>query len=369
VFADGSAYDGAWAEGVYHGAGTLVQPNGRTFVGEFRKGERHGNGTETDAAGVVIYRGEWIDGVRADQVGLLLASQTEKEQDQQAATPKSPKPSAKTATTTATTPNQKVSAATVVTPDTTVAAVEEDETCHAVVNQPVADVHGNEGKYTGIVSKVTNKPHGTGRLVYADGRRIHEGFWTQGSKEGFGRCLFFPQGDFHEGEYKNNLRHGPGRYQWKDGRSFVGGYLDDLRHGKGVFTYPSGERYDGDFSKGQRHGLGRFEFEDGKGFYKGEWFSGAYHGKGRLVWSNGSVYEGEFCKGAIHGKGVQRSPSGENILQGEWIEGKFQEVQDTLSVSPLEKDERTDLQQTELEDGSVESQSSDSPNGAAMVGQ
>ena len=34
-------------------------------------------------------------------------------------------------------------------------------------------------------------PHGTGRFVYADGRRIHEGC-TQGSNEGAGRCLFFP---------------------------------------------------------------------------------------------------------------------------------------------------------------------------------
>lgn len=67
------------------------------------------------------------------------------------------------------------------------------ENCKAVVDQPLKDAQGNPGRYTGIVSihlletrgrngesassppTLVLKPHGVGRMVYADGLRIHEG--------------------------------------------------------------------------------------------------------------------------------------------------------------------------------------------------
>jgi hypothetical protein len=69
----------------------------------------------------------------------------------------------------------------------------EYENCKAVVDQPLRDAQGNPGRYTGIVSihlldtrglsndegasspTLVLKPHGVGRMVYADGLRIHEG--------------------------------------------------------------------------------------------------------------------------------------------------------------------------------------------------
>jgi len=195
--------------------------------------------------------------------------------------------------------------------------------CEAVVDEAITDAQGNPGKYTGIVLKGTRQPHGVGRIVYSDGKRIHEGFWRDGKKEGHGRCLFFPQGDFHEGEYKNNLRHGPGRYQWKDGRSYVGEYVDDLRDGKGFFRYPNGDHYNGYFEKGQRSGFGRFEFGSNC-YFEGLWKDGKYNGKGVLVWDDGRfTYEGEFLAGRFHGHGKRTDASG-TLVEGRWINGRFE---------------------------------------------
>lgn len=365
VFYDGSVFEGEWVAGLYHGHGTSVHPDGKTFVGQFREGEAHGHGKETDATGMVIYEGEWIKGVRADQVVevndaeeqvVAVVEDYDNDVDNGGQSVYASRPNANSPlkqqqqqqTTSARRTAPTMSKARDIVADTR----ERGEDCEAVVEQSIQDAHGNPGKYTGIVAKKSRKPHGTGRIVYADGQRIHEGFWIQGSKEGFGRCLFFPQGDFHEGEYFNNLRHGPGRYQWKDGRYFQGSYKDDLRHGKGTFTYPSGEKYVGMFAKGQRQGFGRFDFDDGKGYYIGEWAAGTYNGEGRIVLSNGSTYEGEFEKGVVHGHGVRKSPTGEIIEQGRWIEGKFQQPKvkpanepPSSESSPPEKNDISRLEQ------------------------
>ena len=333
VFDDGSLYDGEWKEGRYHGTGTLVHSDGKQYTGEFEAGLAHGQGKEVDLSGNVTYEGKWIRGERAD-----LRRTTPESKPKRPAHVNPRPPSAR-----------KASPATQPGPSTTTAEASptqraDPRDCEAVVDEEVTDQQGNPGRYTGLVLKQTRQPHGVGRLVYSDGKRIHEGFWIEGRKEGHGRCLFFPQGDFHEGEYKGNLRHGPGRYQWKDGRSFVGHYVDDLRDGKGVFEYPSGEKYEGMFAKGQRSGFGRFDFDSGKGYYTGEWVAGKYHGSGRLVWNDGMIYDGEFKAGVFHGNGVKRDKSGEVLQAGVWESGVFlgpRDEEDTEQNSevPTDQDE------------------------------
>ena len=297
MFANGSMYEGNWAAGKYEGRGTLVQADGRTYVGEFSDGKFHGQGQEMDPTGNMVYDGEFVKGHRA---GEFVVDDDDEEED----FPLSP---------------SSVEGA----PPAPGVKKRDEPECEAVVDEEITDCQGNLGRYTGIVLKKNRRPQGVGRLVYADGRRIHEGFWHDGSKEGHGRCLFFPQGDFHEGEYQNNLRNGPGRYKWKDGRSFVGCYKDDLRHGKGVFKYPSGDCYDGMFFKGQRSGFGRFDFDGG--YYEGEWLAGKYNGKGILSWGKGTQsYEGEFMEGTFHGKGAKKDAAGNIVQEGFWKEGHFQ---------------------------------------------
>ena len=39
------------------------------------------------------------------------------------------------------------------------------------------------------------------------------------------------------GSWKENNMHGKGVYQWKDGRIYQGDYLNDKKHGFGIYTW------------------------------------------------------------------------------------------------------------------------------------
>ena len=358
MFADGSMYEGEWKDGAYNGAGTLVHKDGRTYNGSFVNGSAHGTGQEVDATGRVIHQGKWIDGQPETKQRGDISSRSKSCEDEptskaeangksdaaikhrKSSPPDKVPEKKKDGTPVPRVPKTCTDATSLfISPPDVVsetdgriyvvadeAGDDDDDKAprEAVVDQPILDAQGNPGTYTGIVLKESGQPSGVGRLVYADGKRIHEGFWRNGRKEGHGRCLFFPQGDFHEGEYKNNIRHGPGRYQWKDGRRFDGTYKDDLRDGHGVFTYPTGERYEGMFHAGRRSGHGRFSFDNGRGLYDGEWMSGKYHGKGHLVWGSGFSYEGSFANGAFEGAGIKKDPTGKVVEHGVWEKGDFQ---------------------------------------------
>ena len=70
TWAAGHTYDGAWADDQPHGHGTMVWAAdggagavGKRYVGEFRRGLRHGSGVQTWADGRV-FEGQWVDGER-----------------------------------------------------------------------------------------------------------------------------------------------------------------------------------------------------------------------------------------------------------------------------------------------------------------
>ena len=65
------------------------------------------------------------------------------------------------------------------------------------------------------------------------------------------------------------MMHGSGVFTWKDGKKYVGEYVDDKKEGWGEFTWPAKVGADGAV-KGAR-------------VYKGEWRGGKQHGKGRIV--------------------------------------------------------------------------------------
>jgi len=305
VFSDGSKYDGDWKAGVYHGQGELVGSNGDVYVGSFENGVAHGHGKETNEDGVLKYEGNWVHGLTEAAAKKKLEAekmlgQTPLQQLRNAANSinHNGTPSGAPVELDVYTPSKMRSSSSLFSPQLTQKAVQNAKPeFEAVVDREVQDADGHVGQYTGLISIETQKPNGVGRIVYMDGRRVHEGFWVDGKKEGHGRCMFAPQGDFHEGEYHNNVRHGPGQYRWKDGRMFEGLYVNDQRHGKGVFTYPNGDRYEGMFEDGDRSGFGRFEFSTG--IYEGYWKSGRYHGKGKLERSGGDTLKGYFECGAF----------------------------------------------------------------------
>jgi hypothetical protein len=60
-----------------------------------------------------------------------------------------------------------------------------------------------------------------------------------------------------------------------------------------VFTI---ENYEGDTKNGMKHGRGKYKYPDGS-FYEGEFENNKKHGKGYYKAANGDIYEGEFKDG------------------------------------------------------------------------
>jgi hypothetical protein len=333
VFANGAFYDGEWKNSEYHGQGTAVDPYGVTVTGTFERGRTHGLAKEVDSQGNIRFEGQWIRGVKQDgkQQQRRKPTRSKQSEDEDDEDSKPPPPPTFLFSSHNFMQNAIAPAPVAPPPPPPKEQPDPGPECKAVVDYDTKDSLQCSGTYTGIIRVDTGLPHGVGRMVYHDGKRIHEGFWENGAKQGHGRCLFIPQYDYHEGEYRQNLRHGPGRYQWNDGRRYFGEYENDTRHGHGVFCYPNGDKYEGRFDRGQRSGYGRFEFVEPKnapgengvtmGWYEGEWSLGKYHGRGKIVWgSTGESYEGEFAHGQRHGRGIQKDAEGNILQQGEWAQ-------------------------------------------------
>ena len=72
------------------------------------------------------------------------------------------------------------------------------------------------------------------------------------------------------------MRFGHGKWK-KDKRpncnNYDGFFLNDKKHGRGVFTWESGNRYDGNYMDDLREGYGEMLWNDGTQ-YRGNWHKG-----------------------------------------------------------------------------------------------
>ena len=76
---------------------------------------------------------------------------------------------------------------------------------------------------------------------------------------------------------------------YENGNYYIGQFLDDLRHGKGILYYKNGNiKYDGNFVKDKFEGNGKYIWEDGV-YYIGQWLNSLKHGKGKLYSKNGTI--------------------------------------------------------------------------------
>ena len=101
------------------------------------------------------------------------------------------------------------------------------------------------------------------------------------------------------GVFKHGMKHGLGKYKFRNRDEYEGDWMDDLMHGFGIFKWMTGSR-SGDC-------------------YIGDWKEGRREGKGEYTYALGDKYEGMFKNNEPHGK------------------GKFVQFR-TIQVDPSEKD-------------------------------
>jgi hypothetical protein len=66
---------------------------------------------------------------------------------------------------------------------------------------------------------------------------------------------------------------------YEDGSVYEGEKKNELRNGKGKFFYADGGMYDGDWHQGRMHGRGRLFYPSGALAYEGEWLEDKFSGR------------------------------------------------------------------------------------------
>lgn len=89
------------------------------------------------------------------------------------------------------------------------------------------------------------------------------------------------------GEWRNNVKNGKGTYSYNDGDRYEGEWKDDARSGTGKFFNTA---------------LGTTHYAEG-GKYEGQYIDDMKSGKGKMEFPNGDVYDGNWEYNEIQGEG------------------------------------------------------------------
>ena len=125
--------------------------------------------------------------------------------------------------------------------------------------------------------------------------------------------------DIYIGEYRDIIREGYGKYIRKNKSYYIGQWLNDYEHGKGIIYSDINSRnnyliYEGDFKEGKPNGIGKCVYDNGN-YYIGEFLNGIKHGKGKIYYKNGHIkYEGDFREDKVQGNGKYIWENGEYYI-------------------------------------------------------
>jgi hypothetical protein len=203
------------------------------------------------------------------------------------------------------------------------------------------------------------KEHGKGDLMLMDRTVLYSGDWYEGYFHGHGTYRY-PNGDVYTGDWKEGIRHGRGEYVYgsfqaqnsssssssgaaanssedisllsKSQPRYIGDWRDNKRHGKGRFIWPDGSVYDGDWENDLRHGRGLLELSNGFN-YEGSWYRNVMEGKGSCIFPSGQCYQGTFKSGLRDGRGSITFAEGA-VYEGRFREDRF-DGQGTLKINQV----------------------------------
>ena len=130
--------------------------------------------------------------------------------------------------------------------------------------------------------------------------------------------ILWRDGDFYEGEFQGNKKHGQGKWVSKNGHVYEGEWEAGKRHGKGKWVTKNGDIYEGEYNADKKHGKGWYHGADGEMYY-GEWKDEKKDGHGMLRMADGSMYNGFFKNGKFHGEGSYMNASAG--MNGTWKNG------------------------------------------------
>jgi len=264
---DGATYQGQIVNGLQHGQGECISPDGTVFVGEWRNGHKYSG------------RDDYSDGSYYE--GTMTATDETYRHD----------------------------------------VWHGNGTYVQVTGDPAKNEPGGRKTYVG--GWKDGLKDGLGTLTQSDGRE-YCGEWTRGMQNGHG-VFVDPEGENYDGEWKMGIRHGKGivklpRFQtgvFMGTLVYSGEWVDGQWGGEGKIVYPDGTSYSGQVEAALYHGYGEAAYKDGS-VYKGEWHRSNKQGHGSLIAPDGTKYCGEWKADLKHGKGKHY------IAEGCEYEGRYE---------------------------------------------
>lgn len=179
---------------------------------------------------------------------------------------------------------------------------------------------------------------GYGKYYLKEEKVFAEGKWEKGELKH--ARIFYPNGEFYEGEMTNSSYNGKGKFISVDKDEYIGEFVDGEKDGEGTITFgDDGTVYSGKFVKNNFNGYGEMKWNNGLEYhgnfsdnylegngilfnkngekYEGKFEKNIFHGKGKYTYLNGDEYEGDFEYGIRKGKGIYRKENG-FIFEGLW---------------------------------------------------
>ena len=143
------------------------------------------------------------------------------------------------------------------------------------------------------------------------------GYHKNNKRNGQG-TLFYANGDVYIGEFKNDELSGKGTFtyglntEWA-GHKYTGEFKNNKRNGQGAYTYPNGEKYVGQHQDDKVMGQGTYTWANGDK-YIGGFKNKKRHGQGTYTYSEGDKYVGEYKNDKRNGHGTYTYPNGDKYI-------------------------------------------------------
>jgi hypothetical protein len=164
------------------------------------------------------------------------------------------------------------------------------------------------------------KRAGKCRVTYVNGCIFEGSFDDEKIKQGKGMYIWMGPGTEEdetpvekarfEGEYKDGMRTGVGKFVYPNGDVYEGEFFENKMSGEGSYTYKAtGDIYSGGWVDGKKHGQGVYEFSRDSSMMSGTWDAGSLV-TGSWILKGAGQYDGNFNMGRPYGTGKYSFPSG-----------------------------------------------------------
>ena len=269
-----------------NGTGTITTKNGSTYIGNFLSGKRHGHGIYKDIVSSITYDGEWINDLRSGH-GILFDADNNNKLIYDGEWCNDKKTHGKCF-------------------DTIEKWSYEGELKSDQFHGHGTFIDAFGSTYIGEFQNGKRHGHGCEKKILKNTTApvVYVGEWMDNARHGNGEELN-PDGSGYIGTYKNNFKNGNGKETITNGDTREGTWMNGVPiFGAGMewtlHYISNSEKYVGecvkDFQPNTFSRDGTFKYASGDVF-KGGFMNGVRHGKGVMYHSSGDVEEDVWIDG------------------------------------------------------------------------